>query len=214
MIELLECDSRPTFILDLERTQDPHEQRLQTVFSNAPLQHLLHVLDPTQSRGDIPADDIALGQYLRFKAWSTSSSVSAHTADDYKTPFDYQGLLWIRTTLRKRWRIISGSAVAFPSRTTASQEDCQGVEAESRDAHAQKEEAQPQQSLRPTWVDELPASEHVQFFKRTDWSATALGPLESWTVCLRQMTHFLMSDSRAACMFWYKPNIKLPHVCC
>ena len=198
MTELLECDPRPTFILDLEQTQDPHQQRIHAVFSNAPFQRLSHILDPAQSRRHIPADDHELEQYLQFKTWATSSPTSAHTADNYTTPFDYQSLLWKRTTLRKRWRIISGSTAASPSHA-GSQEDSKGVEAESRNARAQKEKVQ---TRLPVWVDQLPTSEHVQFFKSTDWSATALGPLETWDVCLRQTTRFLMSDSRAACMFW------------
>ena len=198
MTELLECDSRPTFVLDLERTQDPHQERIHAVFSNAPLQRLSYVLDPTQSRSHILADDHELEQYLQFKTWATSYPTSAHNTDNYTEPFDYQGLLWERATLRKRWRIISGSTAASPS-LAGSQEDPNGVEAESRNAHAQKEKMQLRQ---PEWIDDLPMSEHVQFFKSTDWSATALGPLETWTVCLRQMTRFLMSDSRAACMFW------------
>ena len=214
MTELLECDSRPTFILDLERTQDPHQQRIRAVFSNAPLQRLSHVLDPAQSKKYILADDHERGLYLKFKTWAMSSPISAQTADNYNTPFEYQGLLWIRTTLRKRWRIISGSAVTFSSRPAGLQEDCEGVEADFGDAHVQGERGQPQQGLRPIWVDELPASEHVQFFKDRDWSATALGPLETWSVCLRQMTRFLMSDSRAACIFWYNSNIELQDESC
>ena len=216
MIELLECDSRPTFILDLERTQDPYHQRLHTVFSNPSLQRLPHVLDTTRLRRGVPADDHELGQYSRFKKWATSPPTYGHIADGYTSPFNYQNLWWTGSTLRKRWRIISGTAMglkdtsagSFPSPTAASQNEFRGMNTESSDAHARKEGGKLPAKIRPTWVDDLPPSEHIQFFKSMDWSATALGPLEFWSGYLRQMTRFLMSDSRAACMFWYKPSLK------
>lgn len=215
MIELLECDSRPTFILDLEQTQDPYHQRLHTVFSNASLQRLPHVIDPAQLRRGIPADDVELGQYSRFKQWATSPPTYGYVTDNHIDSFEYQSLSWIGSTLRKRWRIISGSPVglkdssagSFISPPVESQMGNRGMKTTSIDSLTRKENGKLQASIRPTWVDDLPTNEHVQFFKGTDWSATALGPLETWSGCLRQMTRFLMSDSRAACMFWYKPSI-------
>ena len=214
MIELLECDSRPTFILDLEQTQDPYHQRLHTVFFNASLQRLPHVLDPAQLRRGIPADDIELGQYSRFKQWAISSPTYGYISDGHRVPFEYQSLSWIGSTLRKRWRIISGSAVglkdnfagSFMSPPAGLQMGNGDMVTTSIDPLERKKNGKLQASIRPRWVDDLPTSEHVQFFKSTDWSATALGPLETWSGCLRQMTRFLMSDSRAACMFWYKPS--------
>lgn len=216
MIELLECDSRPTFILDLKRTQIPHDPRLHTVFSNASLQRLPHILDSAQSEGDVPADDRGLEQYSQFKEWALSSATNDHIDDAYTPPFDYHRLSWTSSTLRKRWRIISGSAVglkdisagSFLCPPAGSQKEGQGMSTASRVARTKEEKGKLRARVNPTWVDHLPTSEHVQFFKGTDWSATALGPLETWSDCLRQMTYLLMSDSRAACMFWYKRSIK------
>ena len=216
MIELLECDSRPTFILDLERTQDPYDAPLRIVFSNPSLHRLPRILDPAQMRKDIPADAWELGQYPQFKEWASSPLTHDRLAGGYTTSFEYQNLFWTSSTLRKRWRIISGSAIGLkdPSHPAGSQKDVHGINTASWAPRVRKENGKLQASIHPTWVDDLPINDHVQFFKSTAWSATALGPLDTWSGCLRQMTCFLMSDSRAACMFWYKSTVQSPHERC
>lgn len=213
MIELLECDSRPTFILDLNRTQYPYDDRLDTAFSNVALQRLPRVLRPAQEGRDTVVEDDALEQFSLFKDWATSSSTHGHTAEGYAISFEYKNLLWTGSTLRKRWRIISGSAIGLytpagtpPSPPTGLQKESNGMSIRSMNIRRQKENGNFETGIHPTWVDDLPMSEHVQLFKSTNWSATALGPLETWSSCLRQMTRFLMSDSRAASMFWYRPT--------
>ncbi|KAA8570726.1 hypothetical protein EYC84_000121 [Monilinia fructicola] len=52
------------------------------------------------------------------------------------------------------------------------------------------------------WTQELPDSEHAQFFRAVDWAATPLGPLESWRISLRLHTLTTFSDSRPACLYW------------
>ncbi|KAF5872318.1 putative histidine kinase m3ypp protein [Botrytis fragariae] len=52
------------------------------------------------------------------------------------------------------------------------------------------------------WTSDLPNSEHVQFFKNTNWAATQLGPLESWSLALRLHTFTTFADSRPACLYW------------
>lgn len=205
MIELLECDPRPSFILDLERTQDPLNEHLHKIYCNKSLLRLPHIFGS--------AEHTELEQCLQFKRWATSVTDDRHVTQGYPIPFQYQELLWTESTLRKRWRIISGSpiglketsAASFPSPSAGTvQKVNDGTSAESK---ARKEDEKLQTRVHSNWVDDLPISEHVQFFKSKDWSATALGPLETWSAGLRQMTAFLMSDSRAACIFWYRPAI-------
>lgn len=201
VIELLECDSRPTFVLDLERTQHSDNALLHAVFSNTSLRRLPRMLNPVHEKEGSWTDIHEWEQYSSFTEWATISPTYGHIADETAIPFGYQNLTWTCITLRRRWRIISGSPIGL-SCPTAFKKHCQSVCTAPRVAGTQKEEAQTETTLRPTWVNELPASEHVQLFKNTDWSATALGPLEAWSGCLRQMTRFLMADSRPASMFW------------
>ncbi|KAG4439753.1 hypothetical protein IFR05_004775 [Cadophora sp. M221] len=52
------------------------------------------------------------------------------------------------------------------------------------------------------WTSLLPDSDHVRFFKETDWAATYLGPLAQWSSALKQSTFMVLADSRAACVYW------------
>lgn len=53
------------------------------------------------------------------------------------------------------------------------------------------------------WTEDLPKTDHVRFFRDTDWSKTSLGPLNTWSPTLRLFTGFVLADSRAACLWWY-----------
>ena len=219
IIELLQCDKRPTFILDLERLPDPNNHLLPTVFANTSLNYLHHITSPARLISHLPAHDDELAQFLHFKQWATSSLIHDQQEDGLPPPIHYQTLWWTQSTLRKRWRIISGSAIGlngtsaslFPSHPTASQNITTTA---SSDIRPPKKQAKPQEGGHTGWVDQLPASQHTEFFKSTDWSATALGPLDTWSNSLRQITRLVMSDSRAAAVFWYGHRIKRWHPCC
>ena len=221
IIELLEYDTRPTIILDLQRLQHSNDELLHPFFSNASFKRLPPILDPAQLTWHAPADHDDLELYANFKRWATSSPTHAHTTDGYTAPFYYRNLSWTCLTLKKRWRIISGpatgledtSAALLSSLSGGPQKDGQNMSTASTGQRALKEKSKPQLSMYPTWVNQLPISEHIQFFKSVDWSATALGPLETWSDSLRQMTRLLMSDSRAAALFWYRPRFKWLNEC-
>lgn len=53
------------------------------------------------------------------------------------------------------------------------------------------------------WTRDLPQTAHVRFFRETDWSRSALGPLHTWDDTLRVFVRMVLADSRAACIWWY-----------
>lgn len=52
------------------------------------------------------------------------------------------------------------------------------------------------------WTNALHPSEHAGFLLSLDWAATPLGPLKTWPRTLQLYTHMLLSDSRAAAIYW------------
>lgn len=56
------------------------------------------------------------------------------------------------------------------------------------------------------WTADLPQTEHVRFFRGTNWAGSHLGPTSGWSPTLRQFTTFVLADSRAACL-WWGPNL-------
>lgn len=55
--------------------------------------------------------------------------------------------------------------------------------------------------LQDDWTKYLPPSEHVRFFRETNWAGTPLGPLNSWGLALRLHTFTVLADSLAACLY-------------
>ena len=59
------------------------------------------------------------------------------------------------------------------------------------------------------WTQQLPRTDHVRFLLSRDWAATSLGPIRNWGLTLRIMVHKMLSDPRAANLYWcvYKTTI-------
>jgi hypothetical protein len=43
---------------------------------------------------------------------------------------------------------------------------------------------------------------HVQFARSVDWASTSLGPMETWSADLRQMSNLIMASPHPAAMYW------------
>lgn len=215
IIELLEQDGRPTFILDLEEVAEWDNIHLKPVFCNASLRST-NLQDIVTGKAVANSHLSLYGpdRYSEFRGWASSRPKHDNLIDGYLPDLSYNGLLWNCATLRKRWRVISGSGVSnVPSPATVDVRELPLTVAGSASVKAQTTEGRnarehpkldlslgriPQQS----WTNILPPGEYTDFFRAIDWSQTPLGPLSSWSPHLRQMTCFLMADSRPASMFW------------
>ncbi|KUJ07023.1 uncharacterized protein LY89DRAFT_692095 [Mollisia scopiformis] len=62
---------------------------------------------------------------------------------------------------------------------------------------------------RDDWASDLPDTEHIRFFKETDWAATRLGALSTWGIALRLHTMTVMADSQAGCVYWGPEHVAI-----
>ncbi|KAF1349493.1 hypothetical protein EJ07DRAFT_169372 [Lizonia empirigonia] len=116
VVELLELDTRPTFIVDIgdyanyAPTLLPYKSySLITVAGKPP---------------ELPTDEATSHATNQFRGWLLSTATQADEWDSNPTPVEHGGIVWSCYTLRKRLRIVSGampSAAAIPS-TSASME--------------------------------------------------------------------------------------------
>jgi PAS domain-containing protein len=117
--ELLEHDSRPTFILDLHALGQPLNGRMPVVFVNRSLRFfddLRNVIEaetfyPPTSRPPTKQQEAAAAADADFKAWSTSVPNFDGSTDGYLPRHAFRGMYWTSSTLRGRWRVVSGSQV-------------------------------------------------------------------------------------------------------
>jgi hypothetical protein len=136
--EVLDADSRPTFILDLDPDEDfpassGASRVILPVFCNLALRlhEKLHdslvghdaqglnasaITSSGDDDDDIDNDDdgshslgFPAATFEQFKAWATSVTPHDDTKDVYPLSFMYGDLLWTGSTVRQRWRLISGN---------------------------------------------------------------------------------------------------------
>jgi hypothetical protein len=102
LLEFLDIDERPVFILDLKSLTRNHP-----VYYNATLRSIPH-LELKISKGTTAVTDIAARdpKHSAFLDWAVSSKRDGSGLDR-----SYCGLLWSAKTIQGRWRIISSNTV-------------------------------------------------------------------------------------------------------
>jgi PAS domain S-box-containing protein len=110
--EILDEDSRPTFVLDLDPDFIDDFLAIQPVFCNAALKLHSRLLDSiVEAPEECINKDPAAATYDEFRIWATGISRFNNSKDIFPLTILYQGLLWTGSTIRQRWRIISGNAL-------------------------------------------------------------------------------------------------------
>lgn len=120
VIEMLEQDSRPTFIIDLQPLALIASCGMNIVFCNKSLQAIdylreLLLADPVSSCASSPSSIVAEDETARdideFREWATTTG-SLLSKEGYNSSHTFRELLWTSVTLRDRWRLISTSYIA------------------------------------------------------------------------------------------------------
>ncbi|KAH7256664.1 hypothetical protein BKA59DRAFT_81231 [Fusarium tricinctum] len=116
VIEFLEQDERPTFLIDLENSANASRAGLHILYYNASLRSAHEVLQYLSVDQEDASSDTDFG---RFKSWIMTPYKSRASADTAVTHV-YAGITWTLSTLRRRFRFISAHAsFATPRSSTA-----------------------------------------------------------------------------------------------
>ncbi|KAM3425540.1 hypothetical protein BST61_g7487 [Cercospora zeina] len=108
IIELLDQDERPTFIVDLGDGTNYGPGSLHLLLSNPALK----AHDGLQAliSGTAPAEmSPGVKTFLQFKSWLLSAAVNGESLNVCLPPFTFANMTWSCSTLRKRLRLISGA---------------------------------------------------------------------------------------------------------
>lgn len=109
VIELLEQDERPTFIIDLLNPINANKPGLHLMYANAALRASSGTLKLLAVEGDQAARDV---EYSNFKSWLLSCVKNNESMNVCLPSHAYGGITWTCSTLRRRFRFISASASA------------------------------------------------------------------------------------------------------
>jgi hypothetical protein len=193
MLDLLEYDPRPTFILDGVNAIHGHMDSVLPVYHNPALARL----EGGQFLATIRGKHLSLStqehrMLSKFQSWTTSQGATV-------SPYTYQGYSWIKVLLDKRWRVIFGAPVDAPADIATVQ------------PHGATLVKRSSRSKAPTfdWTDTLPplrSSPHIAWARRIDWSQTPLGAMSTWPSQLRSIANLVMQDPRPAVVF-YGPEL-------
>ncbi|KHN96745.1 ATPase-like, ATP-binding domain protein [Metarhizium album ARSEF 1941] len=119
-IELVEQDTRPTFLIDMlaPTTAPPNQPSLHILYGNTALRSSRDIAEIV---GLEPAESMDIVNFQRFAAWATSLP-SSRASHEPTSPFHvYGGINWTYATIRRRFRFISGNvSVGRPSTRASS----------------------------------------------------------------------------------------------
>lgn len=117
IVELLEQDERPTFIIDLGDNNNYGPGPLHPIFSNLSLRSYEGMQALVSG---MPSREVSPGSqtFLQFKAWLLSAAINGESLNVCLPPYSYASMTWTCSTLRKRLRIISG-AFSLPMSTSS-----------------------------------------------------------------------------------------------
>ena len=112
--EVLDQDSRPTFVLDLDSDYldiaAGNKDELDPIFCNAALRLHDRLLDTvTGAAVDEALERLGSTTHQAFRSWAAGVSKFDDSKDVFPLTFIYCGILWTGSTVRKRWRMISGN---------------------------------------------------------------------------------------------------------
>jgi hypothetical protein len=109
IVELLEQDERPTFIVDLEDEDGTSSSRLNLLFANPALRAQSAALESVEGK----SDDLTLifattPTHRDFKSWVLSNSNTPGASVKSATAFVFAGFTWRSFTVRNCLRVVHG----------------------------------------------------------------------------------------------------------
>lgn len=134
IVELLEQDERPTFIIDVA-SQDNYIPggRLRVEYANASLRAINPLLEMVAGYANLSSPTIVTHAFPEFKAWVLSFVNKQRESLDICLPsFFYGGFTWSCSTLRKRLRVINGVRTQLPAPTSTSSNATNNSPAQNR----------------------------------------------------------------------------------
>lgn len=107
IVELLEQDERPTFIVDLENDDDKSSSQLNLLFANPALRAQPAVLQGIAGKSDNLTLIFTTSTPCReFKSWVLSKHESAGASERSATLFVFAGFTWRSSTIRGCFRVV------------------------------------------------------------------------------------------------------------
>lgn len=217
--ELLDQDLRPTFIIDLEDLAAREKGILRPVYCN-PLLHTSRSLQELVLRkacGLVDGEELDGEndeEYKEFVSWAFQPvAAQARDASLLCTVFD--SICWMNSTLRNRWRVVSGNSYALLPENKANAHTPSFLGHRRVEIHKSYTDhgldfeglvrvRESQFGGEACWEvsKEYPSlSAHMQLVLKTNWAATSFGAMETWSPQLHRLCNLLFAEPIPSILF-------------
>ena len=113
IVELLDQDDRPTFVVDLTEHSLFEPGPLRITFANASLRAVPAVLDRISGAAHLESPGLAVATvFSDFKNWATSFVKDHEPLDVVMPTFTFAGAVWTCSVVRKRFRVFRGVPIS------------------------------------------------------------------------------------------------------
>lgn len=189
MLDLLEHDPRPTFVLDGTDSINNRNASISLAYWNQALAKIDDGGLLTSIKGDNVTVITEEQQPVRseFHTWIATQETPK--------PYTCRGHRWTKFVLTSRWTVVFGAL-------TETSALCE--KAESKEAVAIKSVSRSADAAFDWTGKFLPMkmSPHVAWVRSIDWSQTSMGPISDWSLQLRSVANLVMQDPQPAVLFW------------
>lgn len=200
VLDLLENDPRPTFVLDVECIDHLSESSLIPAYWN-------QAFTAAKSMGLLPT-------FLRSPSANSSiqSEGSGDTSNFRRWIFEnnnknehcvYSNFIWTKIRIKSRWIVINGVHVRSVNALKIENQEPTNGTTDNSDRISRRSS-----NNRPAnfdWTDEMPPlrmTPHLAWARSIDWGDTSLGATSTWTSQLRSFANLTMQDPRPAVVFY------------
>ncbi|KAK4658460.1 hypothetical protein QC762_102000 [Podospora pseudocomata] len=115
VVELLEQDERPTFMIDLNEPANFGPGQLRIIYVNAALKASTELLERLQNETSVGGHTT---EFSHFKSWALTLVPDRLSLDGSTvSPPSWAGMNWSASTLRRRFRVVRGNAHPLESKT-------------------------------------------------------------------------------------------------
>jgi PAS domain-containing protein len=193
MLSFLECDPRPSFVLDTTPANVSYGGSILPVYWNpamttADTDDILSAFMGITSTNSPNTEKKNVATLSQFQSWVVEDSIPTKS-------FVCCEFLWTKMLVARRWNVVSGVAInAFTSSN----------DAEPTDMIPSKKVSELKTKVFD-WTAEIPPeglSPFIAWARSIDWASTSLGPLSTWSPQLRTITNLMMRDTRPSLLFW------------
>ncbi|ERF75062.1 hypothetical protein EPUS_04844 [Endocarpon pusillum Z07020] len=206
LVDLLENDPRPTFLIDfgghgsLSGTGAHFVYCNDSLRSNASIwEQVQSLYSPATASHDLPSRS--------FRQWTlqTTQSPSCKSRSACKS---FTGFIWTIVTVRDRWNLVSGLSISaidclHEGDSEATIPFSTELSAVGRISQMSSLEGKVLRTLDWTLPDScFQTSSHIEWVRNFDWGSTPLGKMRDWSSHLRLAINMVMSDPSPAVLYW------------